>query len=212
MSRLIWGAVGERFYEAGADRGVLYLPNAAGVPWNGLKSVQESPTGGEPTPYYIDGLKYQNIAAAEEFEATLEAFSSPPEFGVCDGTAAIQNGLFITQQPRKSFGLSYRSRVGNDIDGLDLGYKIHLVYGALAAPSSRSNSTLSDSTSPLGLSWKITTTPPVLAAYKPSAHMVVDSRFTPALLLSELEDILYGSDVTSARLPYITELLALFTA
>ena len=190
MARLTWGATGERFFEAGTDRGVLYLPGEAGIPWNGLKSVSESPDGGSPRPFYIDGYKYLNVASAEEFRATLDAFSSPAEFGVCDGTLGIHNGLFATQQPRKSFNLSYRTMVGNDISGVDHGYKIHLVYNALAEPAQRSHQTHGTSISPLGLSWAISTTPPRLTGLKPTAHLVIDSRYTPEKLLTEIEDIL----------------------
>lgn len=210
MTQLNWGTVGERFYEAGTDRGVLYLPGVNGVSWNGLTAVKEAPSGGDPQPLYIDGFKYSNLSGAEEFEATIEAFSSPREFGVCDGTASLSNGLFITQQPRKQFGLSYRTRLGNDIAGLDHGYKIHLVYNALAAPSARDNATMSDSTTPLGLSWKITTMPPPLAFFKPSAHFVVDSTLTPSDILEELESILYGTDATTPRLITPAEIVKLF--
>lgn len=210
MTRLAWGAHGERFFETGTDRGVLYLTGAPGVPWNGLKAVNESPTGGEPRPYYLDGYKYLNVASAEEYAATLEAFSSPREFAVCDGTLGIHNGLFVTQQPRSQFGLSYRTLVGNDKDGDQHGYKIHLVYNALAAPSQRNNQTTGDGVNPLTLSWSITTQPPLLAGIKPTAHFVIDSRFTPPVLLKTIEDILYGSIDGDARLPSVQELADLF--
>lgn len=211
MARLNWSAVGERFYETGVDRGVLYVGDIPGVAWTGLTSVSESPTGGEAKPYYIDGIKYLNLSSAEEFEATIEAFASPPEFGPCDGTASIQNGLFVTQQPRKSFGLSYRTKIGNDVDGSDYGYKIHLVYNALAAPSGRSNNTMGDSTDPIGLSWAITTLPPAITGYKPTAHFVIDSRTTAPFRLSSIEEILYGSESGSPRLPSAQDLTSLFS-
>ena len=201
MPRLTWGQVGERYFETGVDQGVLYVGASAGVPWNGLKSVSESPAGGNPRPYYIDGVKYLNLATAEEFAATIEAFSSPPEFGVCDGIASIQNGLFVTQQPRKSFGLCYRTRVGNDADGDDHGYKLLIVYNALAAPTSRTNNTIADSAEPTALSWSISTLPPGITGYKRTAHLIFDSRYTPSSLLAALEDILYGSDTDMARQP-----------
>ena len=210
MSRLTWGAIGERFYEMGVDHGVLYLANQIGVAWTGLTSVEEAPSGGEPKPYYIDGIKFLNIAAAEEFEATLNALFSPPEFAVCDGISAVQNGLFATQQPRVSFGLSYRTRLGNDVDGADHAYKIHLVYNALAAPSDRPNKTLGDSVDPTIFSWGITTLPPSVTGLKPTAHFVIDSRSTDPIKLSNVEDILYGSDVVSASLPTPDELIAIF--
>ena len=154
MTKLVWGAEGKRFYEYGVDRGVLYIPGSAGVAWNGLKAVKESPTGGEPQPFYLDGLKYSNVATAEEFNATLEAFSSPPEFAICDGSVQLAAGLFATQQPRRSFGLSYRTRVGTDLNGL-VGHKIHLVYFALAAAAGGDNNSTTSSIDPMGLSWTL---------------------------------------------------------
>lgn len=210
MPRLTWSAVGERYYETGVDRGVLYVGNQLGVAWTGLISVSESPSGGEARPYYIDGVKFLNISSAEEYEATVNAFSSPPEFGPCDGTISIKNGLFVTQQPRKSFGLSYRTKLGNDIDGSDHAYKIHLVYNALAAPAQRDNNSLGDSVDPNTLSWSITTLPPSITGYKPTAHLVVDSRYTTSAVLTNVEDILYGTDANSARLPNPDELIAIF--
>lgn len=210
MTRLAWGSHGERFFETGIDRGVLYLPGQDGVPWNGLKAVNEAPTGGEPTPYYIDGFKYLNVATAEEFKATLDAFSSPDEFARCDGKQSIQNGLFATQQPRLPFNLSYRTLVGNDIKGTEHGYKIHLVYNALAAPAQRSNQTIGNTTAPLTLSWGITTTPPKMNGLKPTAHLVIDSRLTPPNLMTVIEDILYGSDDVNPTLPSVEELMGLF--
>lgn len=210
MTRMLWGDSGNRFFETGVDRGVLYLSDQDGVPWNGLTSVEESPTGGEARPYYQDGVKFLNISGREEFEATIEAFSSPTEFGVCDGTVSIQKGLFVTQQPRRAFGLSYRTMVGNDLDGVEHGYKIHLVYNALAAPSSRANSTMTNSPEATTLSWAITTLPPSFTGYKPTAHLVIDSRTTPKGLLSAIEDILYGSDAADPRMPLVSELISMF--
>lgn len=212
MTKILWGTIGERIYEAGVDRGVLYAPGHNGVPWNGLISVTESSTGGMPQPYYVDGFKYLNLQTSEEFEATIRAFSSPEEFSICDGTKVIQNGLSITQQPRKTFNMCYRTMVANDVEGTTHGYKLHLVYNALAAPSQRNNSSLSESATPIPLSWIISTTPPSVSAYKPSAHMVVDSRSTPGALLEELEDILYGTEETSPSIPTISELIAMFTS
>lgn len=210
MTKLSWGNSGERFYEAGADRGVLYLKNAPAVPWNGLVSVSENPSGGEPKPYYIDGIKHLNVSSVEEFEATIEAFSSPSEFARCDGTAAIGNGLFITQQPRIPFDFSYRTRIGNDVDGLDHGYKIHLVYNAMAAPVSRDNTTLSDSSELRTLSWDITTTAPVFSGYRPSAHLVIDSRKTTEEQLSIIETMLYGGVDTEPQLISAADITQLF--
>lgn len=210
MTAIVWGNVGDRYFETGVDRGVLFPKTGDGVPWNGLISVSESPTGGEPRPYYLDGFKYLNLATAEEFAATIDAFSAPPEFDRCDGTASIHNGLFITQQPRESFGLSYRTLIGNDVDGTDLGYKINLVYNALAAPSSRNNGTLNDSPTPITFSWGITTAPPPIVGFKPSAHFVIDSRKTPKSVLSLIESVLYGNSTANARLPEVAELMELF--
>lgn len=211
MSRLIWGAIGERLYEIGVDRGVLYIDNEPGVAWNGLVSVSEDIDGGEAKPYYIDGVKYLNRSAPEEFQATIEAYTYPEEFSRCDGTAALStNGLFATQQARKSFGFAYRSLVGNDVHGTDFGYKIHLVYGALATPSSQEHMTMNDSMDPFNFSWTITTKAPRLGGHKPTAHFVIESRKTPAPLLAQIEDVLYGTDVDAPRLPPLVELIYLF--
>lgn len=210
MTRLVWGVLGERFYEIGIDRGVLYVNENPGVAWSGLISVSESPTGGDAKAFYIDGFKYLNIASAEEFEATLEAFSSPPEFAPCDGVSSIQNGLFATQQPRRPFNLSYRTRVGNGVDGDQHGYKIHLVYNALAAPSQLTHSSMGESVDPTTHSWAITTLPPAATGIRPTAHFVIDSRSTSPELLTTVEDILYGNESVSARLPSVEELMDLF--
>jgi hypothetical protein len=209
MTKLVWDAAGERFFETGVDRGVLYLSNF-GYAWNGLISVSEESSGGEPQPYYVDGYKYVNVAASEEFAATIEAFSAPREFGVCDGTVEIYNGLSVTQQRRQPFGLSYRTRIGNDLDGSDHGYKIHLVYNALAAPSARNNQTIKDSPEPTTLSWSITTTPVKITAMKPTSHFVIDSRRSNPADLAALEDILYGTASTNPTFPSASELIALF--
>lgn len=210
MTRLSWGTPGERFYEAGVDRGVAYVDNV-GYAWNGLLSVQEKSSGGTPDPYYFDGFKYIQIASAEEFEATLSAISSPREFGLCDGSYELASGLIITQQRRKQFGLSYRTRIGNDVDGTDHGYKIHLVYNALAAPSERTNSTTSSSgQDPVSMSWDITTNPPALSGSRPTAHFIVDSTRTDPTVLANLEDILYGLDTVPPTMPTPAELVALF--
>lgn len=211
MTRLTWGNVGERFFESGVDRGVLYV-DGSGVAWSGLTSVEESPTGGEAKPYYIDGYKYANVAAAEEFEATISAFSSPKEFGPCDGTSEIYNGLIATQQPRRPFNFSYRTKIGNDVDGIEHGYKIHLVYNALAKPASRSNTSLGQETSAQALSWAITTRPPRVTGIRPTAHFVIDTRYTPADILAEVEDLLYGNVNFAPVCPTVGELMAIFGA
>lgn len=211
MARIVWNATGERYFETGVDRGVLYVGSSAGVAWTGLTSVSEEPTGGDPRPFYIDGVKYLNLASNEEFVATIQAFSSPKEFGPCDGTRSVHNGLFVTQQPRIPFSLSYRTKVGNDIDGPDYGYKIHIVYNALAAPSSRSNNSIDSSPEPIEFSWSVSTLPPAITGFKPTAHFVIDSRFMYSVRLAAIEDILYGSDATAPRLPSVSELLWLFS-
>ena len=211
MAKLSWGTEGKRYFEVGIDRGVLFVGNTPGVAWNGLVSVTESPSGGEPTPYYLDGLKFLNVASAEEYAATIQAFSSPDEFDVCDGTVSISSGLLVTNQPRKEFCLSYRTKLGNDIDGQNHGYKLHIVYNALASPSERANATIGDSTDPIELSWAITTTAPLISNYRPTAHIVIDSRTTSSNLLAMIEDNLYGSEYHDARMLYPDGLIGMFT-
>lgn len=210
MTKLLWGKVGDRYFESGVDRGVLFI-NSLGVAWNGLKSVRESAQGGSPKAFYIDGVKYLNISEAEEFQATIDAFSAPDEFSVCDGSKTLYAGLSATHQPRKTFGLSYRTKIGNDISGLDLGYKIHIVYNALAGPSSRDRTSLGGSTDPISLSWPITTTPPIVEKIRPTAHFIIDSRTSRGLHLDLIENILYGTDLTNPRLPLAVELVDIFS-
>lgn len=210
MARINWDGRGERFFEVGVDRGVLYPPTGPGVPWIGLIAINETISGGEPRPYYIDGVKYLNLLSGEEFAATLEAFSAPAEFGVCDGNATIHNGLIATQQPRKPFGLCYRTRVGNEVQGADHGYKLHLVYNALAAPSQRNAVTMGNNTDPTRLNWAISTKPPAITGYKPTAHLVIDSRTTDPAVLTEVEDLLYGTPAADPELPTPDELIAIF--
>ena len=212
MSRLTWGALGERYFETGVDRGVLYVGEDPGVAWNGLISVSESPTGGEAKPAYVDGYKFRNLASSEEFEATIDAFTAPKEFGPCDGTSAIQNGLFITQQPRKRFNFTYRTMVGNGAQGPDADYKIHLVYNALASPSERSNNTLSESAEAASRSWSITTRSPFHVGHKPTAHFIIDSRYTPGTLLTYIEGLLYGTEANAPRMPSVEELIDAFNS
>lgn len=211
MPRIVWAPMGERFYEMGVDRGVLYTQGNPGVPWSGLVSITESNVGGEPKPYYIDGVKYLNLASAEEFEATITAFHKPPEFEPCDGILSIHNGLFATQQPRRQFGLSYRTKIGNDLRGIDYAYKIHLVYNALASPTEKPYATFSNSSEPPTLSWPITTLPPAITGFKRTSHLVIDSRYTDTELLTSVEDILYGDDENAARLPDPDELIEMFS-
>lgn len=211
MAKLVWGADGTRTFEAGVDRGVLYLPGVAGVAWGGIKSIKENPTGGDPVPYYYDGLKYANVAVSEEYNATLSAMSAPVEFNACDGTARLAAGLFATQQPRQEFGLSYRTRVGNDLKGVDNAYKIHLVYNALAAPSARDNSSTSDMVDPMDLSWNISTRPPTAVNYRPTAHLVIQTADLTTARLAALEKVLYGDANTTPTMPTQAALITLLS-
>ncbi len=210
MSRLTWDAIGSRTYEGGVDRGVLYVPGSDGVPWSGLTSVVERPTGGEPRPFYMDGEKYQNVSGREEFEATLSALTYPDEFGVCDGTAVVRAGLLATQQRRRSFHLSYRSLIGNDLKGLGYAYKIHLIYNALAKPSERNNVTLGDAADAADFVWELTTRAPVSAGIRRTAHLIIDSRTTNPVKLQMIEDLLYGSDILSPQIPTLEDLVVLY--
>lgn len=215
MTVLTWDQVGERRYETGVDRGVLYVPDAGGeyaqgYTWNGLTTVTESPSGAEASPQYADNIKYLNLLSAEEFGATIEAFTFPDQFSQFDGVATPQPGVMVAQQSRGYFGLSYRTKVGNDVAGSDLGYKIHLIYGAQAAPSEKAYATINDSPEALAFSWEITTTPVEVPGYKPSALIVVDSSKTTAAKLSALQDLLWGTAGTDPRLPLPSEILSLF--
>lgn len=214
MAALAWDLVGDRFYETGIDHGVLYIPDqagvyATGVAWNGLTSVTESPTGAEANAQYADNIKYLNLYSAEEFGATIEAFTYPDEFGQCDGTAEPQPGIYIGQQGRRSFGLSYRTNIGNDLDGQDYGYKLHLVYGALAAPSEKAYATINDSPEAITFSWEVTTTPVAVDGYKPTALLTIDSTKVDAGDLADLEEILYGTEIDDPRLPLPDEIIDL---
>lgn len=194
MTQLVWNDSGERFFEAGVDRGVLYQTDGFGVVWNGLTAVTEAPSGAEAIPYYLDGVKYLNIAGLEEFSGTIEAFTFPDEFSEYDGTVVI-GGLNAHQQLRKSFGLSYRTKLGNDISGTDHAYKIHIVYNALATPSEKQYITLGQDLEPLNFSWSFTTTPEIpnsLTKVLPLAHISIDSTQTTPLQMRLIEDILYG--------------------
>jgi hypothetical protein len=215
MAPLTWDQVGERFYEVGVDRGVLYLPDAAGVyntgfAWNGLTTVTESPSGADATPQFADNIKYLNLVSAEEFGGTIEAFTYPEEFGQCDGTALPHPGVAVGQQGRKTFGLSYRTKKGNDVDGTEFGYKVHLIYGALAAPSEKAYATINDSPAAISFSWAITTTPVPVTGYKPTALIVIDSSVVDPADLTALETLLYGQAATPAALPTPDAVIALF--
>lgn len=214
MPALVWDQVGERFYETGVDHGVLYLPDdtgvyVSGVAWNGLTSVSETPSGAESSAQYADNIKYLNLISAEEFGATLEAFTYPDEFADYDGLVTPVPGVVVGQQPRKMFGLSYRTRVGNDIEGDEHGYKLHLVYGCVASPSEKAYNTINDSPEAITFSWEVSTTPVPVTGYKPTSLLVVDSRTVDAGALTELEDVLYGGTLT-ARLPMPDEVITYF--
>lgn len=211
--RIIWDKHGERLFETGVDRGVLYTQTAGeydpGVPWNGLTAVTESPTGAEPNPLYADNIKYLELMSVEEFAATIEAYTYPEEFEACDGSAALAEGITIGQQPRKSFGFSYRTKLGNDDVGDEFGYKIHLVYGAKASPSDKGYETINESPDAITFSWEITTTPVEVPGHKPSASLTIDSTKVSPETLKELEDLLYGSDENEPTLPTPEEILTI---
>lgn len=220
MAKLIWDKTGERFYETGVDRGVLYPQGVNGiypfgVPWNGLTAVTESPSGAESNKQYADNIVYLNLISAEEYSGTIEAYQSPIEFDQCDGSASPAVGVSIGQQHRKPFGFSYRTKLGNDTTGQDYGYKIHLVYGAQAAPSERAYATVNDSPEATTLSWEISTTPVEVGViggveYKPTATLTIDSTKVDALDLKALEDTLYGTETLAPRLPLPSEVIAMF--
>lgn len=206
MVKLIWDKTGERFYETGVSKGVLYPASNEnpgeydkGVVWNGLSSVTESPTGAEVSPIYSDNIKYLNLMSVEEFEATIEAYTYPDEFAACDGSAEVEpdSGMFIKQQNRKLFGFSYQTKIGNDSNP-DLGFKIHIIYGALASPSERAYETVNDSPEAMTFSWEISTTPVEITGFKPSACIEIDSTKTDPTKLATLMDILYGKDEVPA--------------
>ena len=215
MAKIEWDAIGERFYETGVDHGVLYRQSGdnnygTGVPWNGLTSVNEEPSGAEPSPLYADNIKYLNLMSTEEFGGTIEAYTYPDEFAECDGTAQPVPGITVGQQPRKQFGFSYRTLVGNDTQGQDLGHKLHLVYNALAAPSAKNYQTVNDSPEAIAFSWTFSTTPVTVEGMKPTATLTFDSREIGAENMAQLEAILYGDDTTEPRLPFPNELIAMF--
>ena len=225
MTHLIkWDEVGKKIYETGVDHAVLYPQDSGGtypkgVAWNGLVSVSEKPSGAEPTPLYADNIKYVNLMSAEEFGATIEAFTYPVEFEACDGSASIAKGVTIGQQARTPFGLCYRTNIGNDTEGEAHGYKLHLIYGASASPSEKGYQTINDSPEAITFSWEVTTTPVPVTGFKPTASLTIDSTKVDAEDLAALEVILYGKAATTepvaaaveGRLPLPDEVKALFT-
>ena len=218
MAKIVWDKTGEHFYETGVKNGVLYVQEGStypkGVAWNGLTAVTESPSGAEATPLYADDIKYLNLISTEEFGATIEAYTYPDEFAACDGSAALVDGVMIGQQARKTFGLCYRTTIGNDTNGNDYGYKLHIIYGALAAPSEKAYATINDSPEAITFSWEITTTPVNVTGAKPTASITIDSTKADPTKLAALEDVLYGKDGepgNEPRLPLPDEIKTLMT-
>ena len=216
MSKLVWDQTGERLYETGVKYGVLYVQEGAaypkGVAWNGLTAVTESPSGAEATALYADDIKYLNLMSAEEFGATIEAYTYPDEFMACDGSASLSEGVYIGQQARKSFGLCYRTTIGNDVANNDYGYKLHLIYGALASPSEKAYSTINDSPEAITFSWEVSTTPVNVTGHKPTACLTIDSTKVAPEKLAALEEILYGKEQAEPRLPLPDEVVQIMTA
>ena len=214
MAKLVWDKTGERYYETGVKQGVLYPMQEGGVytkgvAWNGLTAVTESPSGAEATALYADDIKYLNLLSTEEFGCTIEAYTYPDEFAECDGSASLAAGVNIGQQKRKTFGLCYRTVLGNDVDNNDYAYKLHLVYGCLASPSEKAYATINDSPEAITFSWEVTTTPVAVTGFKPTACITIDSTKANAEKLTALEAILYGATETEARLPLPDEVATL---
>lgn len=206
MAKIEWDKTGEKTYETGVEQGVLYVRDAngdypQGIAWNGLISIAESPTGGEPNSNYADNIKYLTLMSVEEMEASIEAYTYPTEFEACDGSVAPIAGVLIGQQERKTFGLAYKTKIGNDTEGLEHGYKLHLLYGALASPSEKSYETINDSPEAITFSWDVTTTPVSVTGFKPTSLLTIDSRTVDAAKLVALEDILFGTDILEPELP-----------
>lgn len=224
--KLVWDKTGEHFYETGVKNGVLYPMSASGtypkgVAWNGLTAITESPSGAEATALYADDIKYLNLMSNEEFGATVEAYTYPDEFAECDGSASLTEGVYIGQQARKTFGLCYRTTLGNDAKGNDYGYKLHIIYGAMASPSEKAYSTINDSPDAITFSWELSTTPVAVANFKPTASLTIDSTKVDVAKLTALEEILYGKDGTGEdhttgavdpRLPLPDEIATLMKA
>ena len=217
MPKLTWDNTGERIFETGVKQGVLYPIQSdgkytKGVAWNGLTAVTESPSGAEATALYADDIKYLNLLSNEEFGATIEAYTYPDEFAECDGSAELATGVMIGQQKRKIFGLCYRTTIGNDVEGNDYGYKLHLVYGCLAAPSEKGYSTINDNPDAITFSWEVSTTPVNVEGFKPTSQITIDSTKADPTKLAALEAVLYGAEAAEAKLPLPDEVAALMTA
>lgn len=224
MAKIVWDKTGEHFYETGVKNCVLYIPTegvySKGVAWNGITAITESPSGAEATALYADDIKYLNLYSVEEFGATIEAYTYPDEFAECDGSAELVAGVKIGQQARKPFGLCYRTTIGNDTDGNDHGYKLHIIYGAMASPSEKSYNTINDSPEAVTFSWELTTTPVNVAGAKPTASITIDSTKVDEQKLAALEEVLYGKDgigsdhigVAEPRLPLPDEIKTIMTA
>lgn len=217
MAKLVWDQAGDRLYETGAKKGVLFVRNETGaypegVAWNGLIGVTESPSGAEPSPLYADDIKYLELMSAEEFGATIEAYTYPDEFEQCDGSASLAAGVSIGQQTRKSFGMAYQTTIGNDTDGADHGYKIHLIYGAKASPSEKSYQSMNESPEAVTFSWEVSTTPVEVTGKKPTASITIDSTKVDAAKLAAFELVIFGDDATPARLPLPDEVATMFAA
>lgn len=218
MTKLLWDQSGDRMYETGIQNAVLYPKSVVdgtypmGVAWNGLTGVTESPSGAEPTPLYADNIKYLNLVSAEELGLTIEAYTYPDEFAACDGSASLAEGVMLGQQVRKPFGLVYKTMLGNDADGIDHGYKLHIIYDCLAAPSEKAYTTINDSPEAITLSWSVSTTPVAVTGKKPTASITIDSTKADPTKLATLEDELFGTELITANLPLPDEIAAIFAA
>lgn len=217
MAKLVWDETGKRLYETGVKNGVLYVQSSTGtypkgVAWNGLTAVTQSPSGAEATPLYADDMKYLNLYSAEEFGATVEAYTYPDEFAECDGSAELAEGVFVGQQPRKAFGLVYKTVLGNDVKNSKYGYKLHIIYGAMAAPSEKAYATINDSPEAITFSWELTTTPVAVEGFEPTAYIEIDSTKADPTKLTALEKKLFGDESGEAELPLPAEIKTLMTA
>ena len=217
FSKMIWDETGSRTYETGVKNVALYVKDAsgaygAGVPWNGVTAITESPSGAEATPLYADDIKYLNLVSAEELGATIEAYTYPDEFGICDGSAELAPGVIIGQQTRREFGLAYKTTLGNDTEGNEHGYKLHLLYNCLAAPSEKAYATINDSPEAITFSWELSTTPVAVEGFKPTACITIDSTKVDKVKLATLEDMLFGSEENEATLPSPDAVAAVFAA